>query len=205
MWSLSRASVVGLPIHCHNTLQLGSFSAAGSLSVAEGRRVRGAFYGCGATGRILIGPLSDAVSRATHNRVHLHLYLLLAAILTTAAVALVTVVSYEWLLPAAAMQGLAFGAVSTLLPLLSRQLDAHMAGTLYGVAKVGCMVLSSAFMAAAAADPSYTQVLPCMLVVTALLSLDLAVRTRGGVRWGVLDVGVLDAGVRRGSDTKKRR
>jgi len=53
---------------------------------------------------------------------------------------------------AAILMGLGFGAISTLVPLLCRSMNARVSGTLYALSKVGCMAISTVWMSHAAAQ-----------------------------------------------------
>eukprot|EP00392_Amoebophrya_sp_AT5.2_P008565 g8593.t1 len=119
---------------------LGSMADAAALSPQEGARIRSVYFTCSTVGRLLAGPLSDL----TRRYLPLEFWVWMTTVVTGVAVGGLILFGFaDTLFAASVAVGLAFGGISTFVPLMCRALQANVAGTLYAVAKVGSLVLST--------------------------------------------------------------
>jgi hypothetical protein len=114
-----------------------SFSTAAGL--ANGAAIRSGFFTASLLGRILVGPITDALPLPRE----LWMVMTMGAILASAAGMLVTAGAAMY--PLACVTGIAFGFITTLVPLQCKAIDAALAGTIYAMSKVGAWASSTAW------------------------------------------------------------
>eukprot|EP00927_Polykrikos_kofoidii_P029605 TRINITY_DN25587_c0_g1_i1.p1 TRINITY_DN25587_c0_g1~~TRINITY_DN25587_c0_g1_i1.p1 ORF type:complete len:461 (+),score=40.89 TRINITY_DN25587_c0_g1_i1:50-1384(+) len=114
-----------------------SFSTAAELT--NGAAIRSGFFTASLLGRVLCGPITDAVRLARE----VWLVVTVGIIVSTAAGMLITAGSAMF--PLACITGMTFGFVTTLVPLQCKSMDAALSGTLYAISKVGAMASSTAW------------------------------------------------------------
>ena len=132
---------------------------AEAASLSNPASVRAAFFFSSTIGRILIGPSTDLA----RDFVTLEMWIFSTCVATTASFTLLYIfgldfafhiplfgVSADLLFLAAILCGWAFGAISTLVPLMCRRISPAVGGTLYATSKVGCMIMSSIWIRHAA-------------------------------------------------------
>ncbi|CAD7965387.1 unnamed protein product [Amoebophrya sp. A120] len=127
---------------------LGSMADAAGFTDKESANVRSLYFSSSTVGRLLAGPIVDlTVRQNTMKSLTLEFWVWMTTFVTgCTTTGLIATGLPTFLTPAAVIIGLAFGAISTLVPLMCRQLKQEVAGTLYAVAKVGSLVLSTVWI-----------------------------------------------------------
>ncbi|CAD7948521.1 unnamed protein product [Amoebophrya sp. A25] len=121
---------------------LAGMAEAAAASSAVSARIRGIYLSCSTLGRLIAGPLADITGRICT----LQLWIALTNIVTLFAAIgglLFFGLSEMSLTGSSIAAGLAFGAISALIPLLCRQLAPEVSGTAYAITKVGSLVVST--------------------------------------------------------------
>eukprot|EP00397_Hematodinium_sp_SG-2012_P018479 GEMP01018932.1.p1 GENE.GEMP01018932.1~~GEMP01018932.1.p1 ORF type:complete len:382 (+),score=75.48 GEMP01018932.1:360-1505(+) len=119
---------------------MANFGTAAQMT--NGAEIRFAFNAMGFAGRITSGPVTDLLSK----RLPLEFFTFATAAMSFAGAVIMLVSDGQLLLPAAIISGLAFGSISTLVPLICRQVAPHCAGTIYAISKISAMVISSVWL-----------------------------------------------------------
>eukprot|EP00929_Paragymnodinium_shiwhaense_P105054 TRINITY_DN69957_c0_g1_i1.p1 TRINITY_DN69957_c0_g1~~TRINITY_DN69957_c0_g1_i1.p1 ORF type:complete len:413 (-),score=47.20 TRINITY_DN69957_c0_g1_i1:135-1373(-) len=114
-----------------------SFSKAAELE--NGAAIRSAFFTASLLGRMLCGPVTDAIQMPRP------VWLLATQSVVLAGAAGMLATAGAAMYPLACLTGLAFGFITTLVPMECKAIDASMAGTLYAISKVGAMLSSTAW------------------------------------------------------------
>jgi len=121
---------------------LASMATAAGFSPAEAAFGRFLFNVSGFTGRICSGPLTDFF----RGKLPLEFFSFLTALSAVASSIMMRASGGNLLYIAAILEGLGFGILSTIVPLLCRQMAPHKSGTVYAMSKVGSMLVSNYWM-----------------------------------------------------------
>lgn len=123
-----------------------TMGVSAGLDGEAGKTVRFAFYTCGTVGRLLLGPVTDMKFVKETLGLNYDFFCFLSSATASFALVLLMVSGSTLILPAAVILGLSFGGISTLVPLSCRAMSVELGGTLYALSKIGCMLLSNAFI-----------------------------------------------------------
>merc|ERR1719277_1368047 len=111
---------------------MASFSTAAGIPLATQKVIRSYFYTAKTGFSLCIGPLTDLGGR--------ELWYALTSVLMFASGAVMFVSDGKMMFIAATMAGGAFGAIATLIPIMSKKLSMKHMGTLYALAKFAGMI-----------------------------------------------------------------